>query len=136
MHDKLNALNEQELEVRELERRVQTIEASYLTYVASLEETRVDQALQEAEISNISIVQPATLARKPVSPKNGLTLALGRVIATVGGLGLPLLSAQLDHTLKNREDIESWLKTPLLVVIPRTSPRSLTLGHMLSGHRP
>ena len=111
------------------------VETNYLTYATSLEETRVDQALQEAEISNISVVQPANLVRKPISPRKGLTLALTLVVATVGGLALPLLSAQLDQSLRNREDVEYCLNAPLLASIPRTNPNSMTIGHILSGTR-
>jgi uncharacterized protein involved in exopolysaccharide biosynthesis len=135
LHDKLSVLNEQELEVREHERRVQIAETNYFTYVTSLEETRVDQALQDEEISNISIVQQASVAQKPISPKKGRTLALALLVATIGGLSIPLLSAQLDHSLKSREDIESWLAAPMLASIPRTSPNSLAIGHILSGTR-
>ncbi len=135
LHDKLSVLNQQELEVKKLQRRVQVVETNYLTYATSLEETRVDQALQEAEISNISVVQPANLVRKPISPRKGLTLALTLVVATVGGLALPLLSAQLDQSLRNREDVEYCLNAPLLASIPRTNPNSMTIGHILSGTR-
>ena len=123
----LSVLNQQELEVKKLQRRVQVVETNYLTYATSLEETRVDQALQEAEISNISVVQPANLVQKPISPRKGLTLALTLVVATVGGLALPLLSAQLDQSLRNREDVEYCLNAPLLAAIPRTNPNSMTI---------
>ncbi|MFV2069964.1 MAG: GNVR domain-containing protein, partial [Pirellulales bacterium] len=121
--------------VRELERRVQVVETNYLTYVTGLEETRVDQALREAEMPNIRVVQSASVARQPIRPRKGLTLALAVVVATVGGLSIPLLSAQFDHSLTTCEEIERWLNAPLLVSIRRTNPNSMTIGHILSGAR-
>jgi len=135
LHDKMSVLNQQEIEVKRLELRVKVVGTNYLTYAASLEETRVDQAFQEAQITNISIVQPATLVRKAASPKKGLTLAFALVVATVGGLALPLLSSQLDQSLKSREEVECWLNAPLLVSIPYTNPNSMTMQQILSGAR-
>ncbi len=61
LHAALGDLARQEVSVKELERQVQVAETSYLTYVSSLEQTRVDQALKRNQISNINVIQPASL---------------------------------------------------------------------------
>jgi uncharacterized protein involved in exopolysaccharide biosynthesis len=118
LRGQLHQLNGQEVEIGELERRVEMAEKNYLTYVSSLEQTRVDQAIKSQQISNINIVQPATLVHKPVSPKPVLTLALALLVATCGGLGVIMLSEYLDQSLRAPEDIETRLGLPLLVSIP------------------
>jgi uncharacterized protein involved in exopolysaccharide biosynthesis len=123
----LAALNQQEVQVKELERGVKVAETNYLTYMASLEQTRVDQALKQQEISNINVIQPASLVLKPVSPKKGLTLAIAFVVAICGGVALAFLSDQLDHSLGTPEDIEKRLGLPTLVSIPHMKPSQLTI---------
>jgi len=127
----LAALNQQEIQVRELERRVTVAETNYLTYMASLEQTRVNQALKRQEISNINVIQPASLVLKPVSPKKGITLAIAFVVACCGGVGLAFVSDQLDHSLGTPEDIEKRLGLPTLVSIPHMKANQFTLRGMV-----
>jgi len=124
----LSVLNQQELQIKELERQVTVAETTYLTYMASLEQTRMDQALKRQAISNINIVQPASLVRKPISPRKGLTLAMAFVFAVCGAIGLAFLSDHLDHSLRTPEQIEKHLGLPTLVSIPNLKSRQLRLN--------
>jgi uncharacterized protein involved in exopolysaccharide biosynthesis len=123
----LTRLNDQEVQISELERQSKVAERNYLSYVASLEQSRIDQALKREQISNINIIQPASLVLKPTSPKTGLTLAVALVVALCGSVALALLSDHLDHSLKSPEDIEQRLGLPVLVSIPCADPRQLVL---------
>jgi len=127
----LAVLNQQEVQVKELERNVKVAEANYLAYMASLEQTRVDQALKSQAISNINVIQPASLIHKPTSPKKGLTLAIALIVGVCGGIGLALLSQQLDQSLKTPEDIEKRMGLSTLVSIPYLEPQQLALKGMV-----
>jgi len=129
--DELAMLNEQEVRVKELERNVKVAESSYLSYMASLEQTRVDQALKRQAISNINLIQPASLIHKPTSPKKGLTLVIALVAGLCGGIGLALFSQQLDHSLKTPEDVEKRLGLPMLVSIPKLDSQQLVVKGMV-----
>lgn len=126
----LTQLNEEEVKISELERQVKVTESNYLTYMASLEQTRVDEALKRQAISNLNVIQPASLVLKPVSPKIGLTVVLALLVAAGGAVGLALLSEHLDHSLRTPEDVERALGVPLLVSIPRVRARHLILNHL------
>jgi uncharacterized protein involved in exopolysaccharide biosynthesis len=121
----LGTLNEQEVKVNELERRVKVAEANFLAYQSSLEQVRVNEALKKNAISNINVIQPASLVLEPVSPKKGLTLAMALVAAVSGALTLVLISERLDHSLKTPEDLEKYLGLPLLTSIPRVRSAQL-----------
>lgn len=131
LENELATLNEQEVRVKELERNVKVAETSYLNYMASLEQTRVDQALKREAISNINVIQSASLIHKPTSPKKGLTLAIALVVGLCGGIGLALTSQQLDHSLKTPEDIEKRLGLPTLVSIPKLDSQQLVVKGMV-----
>ena len=57
----------------------------------------MDQALRIERISNVSIIQPATLVALPVSPRKALTLFLAMLGGVLGGVVVVLLSEQWDQ---------------------------------------
>ncbi|MFO7905597.1 MAG: GumC family protein [Planctomycetota bacterium] len=120
VHHHLADLNHQETHIRDLQRQAEILDAKYQRYVDSLEQTRIQRELEQDEISNISVIQPASLVVKPTSPKKGLVLALGLFLATCGSLGLALVSERLDSSLRYPSQIEQCFEVPLLTSIPRT----------------
>ncbi len=94
----LVALNEAEVVIEERARAVRQLEAQYLAYVENLEEARMDQALRADRISNVSILQPATLVLKPVRPRKAFILLLAFLGGAAGAFGVVLLSEQLEPT--------------------------------------
>jgi uncharacterized protein involved in exopolysaccharide biosynthesis len=93
--DAARALNEGLLAVTRQEREVKLQESLYQKYAESLEQARIDKALTQERISNISIVQPATYELEPARPRKGLILGCGLVLAVLGSLGVALLAEQL-----------------------------------------
>jgi uncharacterized protein involved in exopolysaccharide biosynthesis len=93
----LLALNDHEMQIAQAQRELDLAEANYRRYAESLEQARVDQALELQRISNISIVQPATLEERPVRPRRGINLGVGFLVAVCGALGLALLTEQVDR---------------------------------------
>ncbi len=123
----IKILNANELRIAKLQREIQLYDGDYRRYSTSLEQSRIDHALELGKISNISVVQPATYETKPVSPRRRVNLALGLLVGVLGGLGLALLLEYLDHSLETPEDIETKLGLPTLVSIPRIRARQLVL---------
>jgi uncharacterized protein involved in exopolysaccharide biosynthesis len=87
----LRALNQNEFDLDQLGRDSELARSKYLQYARNMEEARIDKELENQRISNIGVVQPATLAEKPVVPARGLTVAGTFVLAVAGTLGLVLL---------------------------------------------
>lgn len=115
----LRALNDSGTKVNALMREINIEEENYRKYASSLEQARIDQALQTGRISNISVVQGATLPIKPVRPRILLQLLLGVLLGAFGGVGLAFLAAYLDHSIKTPEEAEQRLQLPALASIPR-----------------
>src|SRR5439155_6681219 len=63
------ALNENTLRIARLEREFGLQESHYRKYAENLEQAQIDRALEVERISNISVVQPATLEIEPVQPR-------------------------------------------------------------------
>ena len=125
---KLRTLNENEVQIRELERQEQLLKNNYQTYAKNSELTRMGASLEQQRISNVNLVQPASLVEKPVSPKKLPVLAIGIVIAILGAVGTALASEYLDHSLKTPEELERQLDLPVLLSVPRVNQRQLMMN--------
>jgi uncharacterized protein involved in exopolysaccharide biosynthesis len=121
---RLRQLNQDEVQIVELQRHVDRLEASYKSYLENREQARIDQALESGRISNVNVAQSPSFVAKPASPKPALTLVLGFIAALSGAIGLALLSEFLDSSLKTPSDVEQALELPVLLTIPETRERA------------
>lgn len=92
------ALNDNEMRLTQTQRQTELQEAKYRRYAETLEQSRVDQALELQRISNISVVQPATFEERPVRPRKLFNLAGGLLIAVFGCVGLVVVADALERS--------------------------------------
>ena len=123
---KLKTLNEVENRTSRLQREITLLAASYGRYFDKLEEARIDQALKGDRISNISILQPASLPVLPSGLGKGARLGLGLLLAIAGGIAFAFLCEYLDHSIKTPEDVHDKLQLRTLASIPQA--RANTVG--------
>jgi capsular exopolysaccharide synthesis family protein len=114
----LKTLNDAEVGIMRLTREISTQEVNYQKYSENLEQARIDHAMEADKISNISVVQPATLPIKPVRPRKLLNLALGLFLSIFGAIGLAFFAEYLDHSIKTPEEAEERLRLLTLASIP------------------
>lgn len=118
-------LNQNEVAVSQLERRVELLRNTYQKYSELTEQARVAKALDSEQVTNIKVVQPPSFVAKAASPKPSLVLLLGIFAATFGGLTIAILAECFDHSFQTPEQVESVLHLPVLVAIPRFRRNSL-----------
>jgi uncharacterized protein involved in exopolysaccharide biosynthesis len=128
LHDRVRALNENEVRIAKLEQEVALCKANYTTYSEKSEQSRIDNALQNERITNVNVVQPASLVASPVSPHKAAVLAVGILSGLVLAIGAALLAEHLDPTLKSSAEVENRLALPVLMAIPRVSKRHTVLN--------
>jgi len=114
----------------QLERKKEIDEDNYRYFSRSLEQARIDDALDSSKISNISIVQPATLPARMFRPKLHKNMMLAFLLGIAVGVGLTFTREYfIDHSLKKPAELESSLGAPLLISIPSIpSARQLLTG--------
>jgi uncharacterized protein involved in exopolysaccharide biosynthesis len=115
---KLEKLNRIEVELNQLKRQVDVDRQNYRLYLSKFEESRISDAMDTEKIANLSVIQPAQVPLKPVSPKVLLNILLGIFLGGFGGLGLAFFSEYLDDSLEKPEDVENYLEVPVLASIP------------------
>lgn len=77
----LKNINENELRLAQINRKLDLARRNYEDYAQRFEQTRIDVALSERNLSNLSILQPPSQSKIPSNPKVMLTLFIGATIA-------------------------------------------------------
>jgi len=110
----MEGFNDSEIEIDRLEQEEQIARNKFSQYNSSLEESRMNQALEDSQISSISVVQEPTLSRKPVSPSKLLVLVAGCCIAFAGVVASVLLSEQLNDRVRSESVLAELTGVPVL----------------------
>ncbi len=114
---KLAELTAKEAEMTRLDRDVEVANTEYRDYREGLQRARISQAMDMDKVSNVSVVQPATVSPIPVKPQKMRIIALGLFLGLFGGVFLAFVREYMDDTLHNKEDVEAKLGVPVLAVI-------------------
>lgn len=113
----LAKLASQEVELQTLERDVQHAEKDYEQYRDSLQRARISSALDIDKVSNVSVVQPATLPMDPVKPNKILNLCLGVFLALFASLTFAFVFDYFDDSVNTPQNVERWAGVPVLVTV-------------------
>lgn len=80
----------------------------------------------------ITIREDPKVGQSPVSPKVTLNLVLGAVVGLIFGIAIAFFLEYADTSVKSLEDVERFLKVPVLAVIPK----DVGVLHKQSGMSP
>jgi uncharacterized protein involved in exopolysaccharide biosynthesis len=120
----LRAVNDQDLKIDQLSREADLARGRFMQYSRNMEEARIDKALANEGISNVSIVQAAVLAEKPISPSKPLVVAATLLLALAGTVALVLANERFGNR-KRGENNSTNGDVPGDQVKPRVVSRRL-----------
>jgi capsular exopolysaccharide synthesis family protein len=80
---------------------------------------------QETLVNNVRLLEEAILPESPVRPRRTLNLAAGIILGLFLGIGTVFFVDYLDNTIKTSEDIERFLKLPMLAMVPKLQKDSV-----------
>mgnify|MGYP002414118906 CR=1 FL=1 len=112
-------LDQLEGNIQQLLRKRELEEANYRRYAASLEQSRINEALGSGKVSNISLIQNPSPAF--LDPRKTVQIA-GGIVAGGIGLGLAwafLIELLLDRSVRRPTDLERNVRAPLFLSIPK-----------------
>mgnify|MGYP000875691211 FL=1 len=124
------ALNDQATQYKILEREVETNKEIHQSLMQRFKEIDANVG---TDISNIHIIDYATLPLLPYKPRILLNLALAIVVGLIGGVGLAFLLEYMDNTIKRLDEISDRFRISLLGVLPQvTTDETTELDYMVS----
>lgn len=97
---------------------------NYLLYVKKQEEARMNDALDERGIVNVTIAEPPVV---PALPKSSawMVVLLGFVAAGTVGTGAAFAADYLSTSFRDPDDVVACLRAPVLASLPRSNRRRL-----------
>ncbi|HPD60158.1 MAG TPA: polysaccharide biosynthesis tyrosine autokinase [Thermodesulfobacteriota bacterium] len=107
-------LNQKQIKYDVLKREADTTQALFKSLLQRAKEATITEGL---EVTNIMIVDPARIPEKPVRPKKLQNIFLALIVGLALGIGLAFFLEYLDNTIKTPDEVERYLKIPLLGVV-------------------
>jgi uncharacterized protein involved in exopolysaccharide biosynthesis/Mrp family chromosome partitioning ATPase len=119
VNQKARRLEEVESRIEDLQRKKRIYEDQYQHFRISLEKAKIDQAIDSTKLGNINVVQePSRASLNTKKTKKMVLTAFGGTAAI--GLALAfLIELILDPSVKRAKEVESRVKVPVLISIPR-----------------
>jgi len=133
---RLDVLNHNERELKALEQEITLGETTRARYLEGVEQARIDRALEEQKISNITVVQAATPPLLPVGPGRKWIVLIGVVVAAFAAMGTVFLFDYFDDSFHTPESVEAGLRVPVLASIPSSRRLGRLLGHARDRKHP
>jgi uncharacterized protein involved in exopolysaccharide biosynthesis len=129
----LDQFNRVETTYNQLQQAVDVDRQNHRLYLTKFEESRISDAMDSEKIASVSLIEPAQVPLKPISPRVLLNLVLGLFLGTLGGLGLAFFLEYLDDSLGEIDDVEEQLKLPVLGLLPELEKNNEPQTHTLTG---
>ena len=118
----LEATKREAFEVNKHEKIYNPLKREEMNYVGLYELVLKRQAESDMSallrVNNVRLLDPAQVPASPARPNVRLILIVGAVFSLLSGVGLAFLFEMLDNTLKTQEDVEKFLGTSFLGIIP------------------
>ncbi len=124
----LNKLNKAEIQLKELDRKVDLDEANYELYVSRMEEARISKEMDDQKLANVRIVDRASRPIKPQSSNKTLSMLLSIIVGLFLGCSIAIVIEFNSHNFNNREDIINKLQIKALASIPELKEKGFSLN--------
>jgi uncharacterized protein involved in exopolysaccharide biosynthesis/Mrp family chromosome partitioning ATPase len=118
LREKLAGLNALGVSLRKLAREQELLEEKYRKYSEDKEQARINEDLETRKISNVSIVQQATLPTKADPSVKLFKLLAAVFLGAAGSIAVALGAAGLDPALYSAAEVSDRLHLPVLIELP------------------
>ena len=107
-------LNQKQIKYDALKREVDITRSLFESLLKRAKEAAVTEGLN---VTNLVVVDPARVPETPVKPKKAQNILLALITGLTLGIGLAFFLEYLDNTIKTPDEVERYLKIPLLGVV-------------------
>ncbi len=116
----LGRMPKEQEEWSKLQRDRNVYQKIYDDLLQKLENARVSKDLELTDkTTTFRVVDSAVLPSSPIKPDRVKMILLGIFLGIASGIGTAIGLEYLDHSFKDEDSIESKLKLPVLITIPR-----------------
>lgn len=84
----IDDLGKYEVQLTQMQRELDQLDGTYRRYADSLEQTRIEEALEASRISNLNVVEPPTMVFRPIRPRKLWNLVAGLLASLTAALAI------------------------------------------------
>ena len=117
LENEIRSFDRLDSEFQALKRDVASNEKKYNTYLERMEEARISEEMSRKKMANVSVIQPAEVPAKPITPRKGRNILLGMFLGAVIGLGVAFFSEYTSESFSTPGIAERQLALPVLATI-------------------
>lgn len=114
----LRAIEKNEPTIRRLQREQELLEEKYRKYSENREQARINQELETKKISNVTIVQHATLPEESNPSGKMIKLAAALFLGLFGAVGIAFGVDSIDPSLHSEADVTAHVNRKTLIELP------------------
>ncbi len=123
--EEIREVNRKELELTAMQREIDVLDLKFRKYSESLEQARIDEALQRDNLSSINVVQPPNFNDDPIDLSNTILVLAGFFGSLFCAVGAAFACRYLRNDLSTTEDVERELGIPVLGSVPKSRQRKV-----------
>lgn len=116
INKRLASMLEHEQQLKDMERDLSIKQENYRAYRNKLENARISKEMDLDKMTNISVIQAATVPIKPVWPIKPLNFLIGIVLGMIGGIGVAFAREAFNPFVSAGQITEKRLGVPVLAV--------------------
>ena len=121
----MRTISGKSFKLRQLEREVESNRRLYETFLTRFKEADI---ADEYDVSNARIIDRAAVPTTPFKPNRKRIVMISVFIGLAVGVMLAFLRNHLDNTFRTKEDVESYLKLPVIGMLPKIRSNPLSRG--------
>jgi capsular exopolysaccharide synthesis family protein len=111
----VSAINERMIDYNILKRDFEINQQLYESLLQRLKDATLSASLQ---VTNVHVIDPATIPSTPIRPNRRRNLAAGLMIGLILGVTLAFVQEALDSSVRTTEEAERLVNAPALAIIP------------------
>ena len=111
----VGAMNERMIDYNILKRDFEINQQLYETLLQRLKDATLSASLQ---VTNVHVIDPASVPSSPVRPNRRRNLAAGLMIGLILGVTLAFVQEAMDSSVRTTEEAERLVNAPALAIIP------------------
>jgi len=124
---KLRQIDGLSRQFEDLKREAAVNENNYQTYLKKTEESRISEDLDRRKMTNVSVLERASVPISPIESKRQKTFGIGAFLAVALSFGLAFAAEYLPRGMTTPGNAVKRLSLPLMVTVPK---------HRSNGHAP
>lgn len=118
----MRRLKQIDSELRLIDTEQESVRETFRNFFRKFEEARIEEAAEDARLSNVRVLTRASIPADPAFPKKKAVIPAGMLAGLLLGFSIGFIREFFDNTFKTTEHVETYLDLPVIASIALDEP--------------